>query len=147
MNHPTTGPSPNLSWAELACHDGTPYPEEWRDRRGIPLAVEFERIRGVIGAPIVVLSAYRTPTYNKKVGGAQNSQHMQGRALDLKPPSGWTIERFYNVLRGIAGSPESKIFGIGKYPTFVHVDIRPPRADGRLTVWQGSRAWAEVKAQ
>jgi uncharacterized protein YcbK (DUF882 family) len=142
----TKGPSPHLSWAELGCKDGTPYPAEWRDRRAIPLAVEFERIRAVVGEPITVLSAYRTPVYNRKVGGARASQHPEGRALDLKPPKGWTVDRFYAVIREIAGDPRSAINGLGKYPTFIHIDIRPPRADGRITVWHGSRAWAELKA-
>ena len=109
------------------------------------LAAEFERIRAVVGKPIVVASAYRTPIYNKKVGGARASQHVEGRALDLIPPAGMSVEAFYAIIREIAGDPRSKISAIGKYKTFVHFDVRPPRADGRLTVWQGSRAWAELK--
>lgn len=139
------GPSDHLTWDELACHDGTPYPKEWRESRAIPLSVEFENIRLIVGAPVKILSAYRSPTHNAEVGGAKNSQHMEGRALDLQPPKGWTVDKFYKTIREYAGDERSKIYGLGKYPTFVHIDIRPKPASGRLTVWQGNRAWAELK--
>ena len=142
---PTTGPSQHLSWRELSCKDGTAYPVEWRVSRAVPLAIEFERIRAAVGRPIVVGSAYRTPTHNRNVGGARNSQHVQGRALDLYPPRGWTVTRLFEVVRAVAADPASRIFGIGEYPSFVHLDIRPAPPHGQLIRWRGSRAWAEVK--
>ena len=138
------GPSPHLAWAELACRDGTGYPREWRATRAAALGIEFERIRAAVGTPICVLSAYRTPDHNRRVGGARNSQHCQGRALDLQLPRGWTMDRFYRIVREIAGRSESLLAGLGRYPAFVHIDIPPLRADGRLTAWRGSRAWAEA---
>lgn len=139
--------TPHIKWSELACKDAsrTPYPEHWRVSRALPLAVEFERIRAAVGKPVVVASAYRTKTYNASVGGARHSQHVQGRALDLIPPKGWNVDRFFAVVRAVASQAESAIYGLGRYPTFVHIDIRPPRPDGRLTIWRGTRAWAEVK--
>lgn len=139
-----TGPSKHLSWAELACKDGTPYPREWADRAAV-LAAEFEAVRAVCGQPLVVLSAFRTAEHNRAIGGARNSQHVQGRALDVKPPKGWTVARLYDVIRSRAGMAASAINGIGIYGGFVHFDIRPLRADGRLTVWRGTRAWAEAR--
>lgn len=140
------GPSTHLSWRELACKDGTPYPAAWRLSRATVLAREFERIRAIVGTSIVVGSAYRTAAHNRHIGGAANSQHVHGRALDLYPPKGWSRDRFYAVIRGWAGTDDSDIYGLGIYPTFIHIDTREPRADGRLTVWRGSRAWAEQKA-
>ena len=109
------------------------------------LASEFETIRKKVGSPVKVASAFRTPDWNRQVGGARNSQHLQGRALDLRPPKSWTVERFYGVVRARALDPASRIYGLGKYQTFVHIDVRPPGEKDRLVVWQGSRAWAEVK--
>jgi len=127
------GPSEHLSWAELACKDGTPYPKEWREDRAVQLAKTFEFIRAACDdKPIVILSAFRTPTYNAKVGGVSNSQHIQGRALDLKPPAHLSINRFYAIIRKIAKG--AKIRGIGKYLTFVHVDNRPGE---HLALWYG----------
>lgn len=144
----TNGPTPHVKWRELRCRDAklTPYPSEWRLSRGLPLAVEFERIRAAVGRAIVIGSAYRTPEHNRAVGGARHSQHVHGRALDVYPPKGWTVDRFYQVIRNAARDRESRIQAIGRYDRFIHFDIRPARADGKLTVWRGTRAWAEVRS-
>lgn len=146
MGATSLGPSPHLSWAELACRDGTPYPPEWRTTRAVALAHEFERIRTRVGAPIAIGSAYRTPAYNRRIGGAVHSQHCQGRALDLYPPVGWTVGAFATVIRAVIADERCVIFGLGRYPTFVHIDIRPMPAHGQLVVWTGRRTWAEGKA-
>lgn len=138
------GPSAHLSWAELGCKDGTLYPQEWRTTRAVDLATAFEAVREAVGAPIIIGSAYRTPDYNARVGGAKNSQHVQGRALDLYPPKGWTLHSFYTAIRKVALSHTSPIHGLGRYPSFVHIDVRP-REDLMVTVWMGKRAWAELK--
>lgn len=128
------GPSKHLSWKELACKDGAAYPSMWRITRAIPLAEVFEAIRYACGdKPITVVSAYRTLSHNTKVGGAKTSQHMEGRALDLRPPYGMTVDEFYEKIvelieRGIM------IRGLGKYRTFVHIDIRPTQ---KLARWSG----------
>lgn len=134
MNHLTDGPSVHLSWDELKCRDGTLYPEVWKTTRAIKLSNVFETIRSMFGnKPIRVLSAYRTVSHNRSIGGARNSQHIQGRALDLKPPNGYTVKQFYDVIKSIA--PDLGINGIGLYRTFVHVDIRPTE---RIAYWKGS---------
>ena len=138
------GPSAHLSWKELACKDGTPYPAEWRETRAVHLANEFEAIRATVGRAITIGSAYRTPSHNRKVGGARKSQHVEGRALDLYPPKGMTVHDLHLICRRRAALAESAINGVGLYPTFVHIDTRPS-PDGRITAWDGKRAWAEVK--
>lgn len=35
------------------------------------------------GKPLIVSSGYRSPEVNKAVGGVNNSQHLEGRAVDL----------------------------------------------------------------
>ena len=130
------GPSPHLTWAELACHDATrtPYPVRWRESRARRLATVFEAIRHACGErPLRVLSGYRTPAHNRTVGGARHSQHVQGRAIDLAPPRGWTIEGFHAVVRAVARE-DPRIGAVGYYRWGVHVDIRSRRA-GRLVAW------------
>lgn len=119
-----TGPTKNLSWKELACKDGTPYPYEWRKTRAIELGELFEYIRALCGGrAIKVVSAYRTVSYNKTVGGVANSQHLFGRALDLQPPEGVSMNRFYHI---IADTPMSMALkGLGRYDNFIHIDTRP----------------------
>jgi uncharacterized protein YcbK (DUF882 family) len=129
------GPSANLSWAELACRDGSPYPAEWRADRAPELAAAFERIRALCGFPLIVNSAFRTAVYNDRIGGAVHSQHVQGRALDLCPSRDGA--KGLRALRGAAETArrEGLLRGIGIYSGFVHIDTRP----GRAATWGGSR--------
>lgn len=130
-----TPPSAHLSWRELACKDGTPYPTAWT-ARARDLAVVFEAIRATAGGrPIVVNSAYRSPEYNRRIGGARDSQHTHGRALDLQPPRGMSVRAFYLLIKRLAQSSVPQIRGIGRYTTFVHVDIRP---GAHLALWRGT---------
>lgn len=117
-------PASNISWKELDCKDGTFYPYEFvRDGRLSRLVDLFEDIRKLGGnKPIKVLSAYRTPAWNKKIGGVKNSQHILGRALDLQH-STLSNNTFHTLID--SNSFLLGIGGLGKYPTFVHVDIRP----------------------
>jgi len=135
-----TGPSPRLSWAELACKDGTPYPQQWRTTRARDLAAAFEAVRDAVGLPLVVLSGYRTSAHNRSIGGARASQHVEGRALDLLPPRGWTVTQLAAV---VAGVPSVRGIGIYEAGGFVHIDVRPSE---RRVVWRGARSAAELSS-
>lgn len=128
------GPSIHLTWAELACKDGTAYPQKYiLDGRIFRLAAMFEDIRMIWNKPIEILSAFRTPSHNRKVGGAKQSQHLYGRAIDLRPPKGVKLVDFYNIIK--QNTDEFGIHGLGRYDTFVHVDFRPIE---KLIVWRGN---------
>lgn len=131
------GTSLHISWKELACKDEgkTPYPSQFVcDGRLIELIVVFERIRQHFGSKsITINSAYRTVQYNKKVGGSPKSQHLLGRALDLQPPGNMPVRGFYNELQDNAAWLGIK--GLGRYKTFVHIDIR--KSD-KLITWNKS---------
>ena len=64
---------------EFACRDGSD-----------PLFVDsalvqlLQNIRDHFGAPVVIPSGYRTAAHNKSVGGAAYSQHLYGRAADIR---------------------------------------------------------------
>lgn len=135
----TGGPSANLTWAELACNDGTPYPLEWRADRAVELAAAFEAVRRHFGGPLIVDSAYRTEAYNRSlpIPGARFSQHVQGRALDLRPPKRGrlALKALISAARRAAG--EGLVRGIGVYSGFVHIDTRPGT---RVFTWYGSRS-------
>ena len=140
-NHVTA----HVKWSELACKDGTPYPMKWRSR-GEKLCNEIENIRAYAGRnPIVIGSAYRTPDHNRKSNGARKSQHIQGRAADLYPPGNMSVTDFYKIIKHVANNFYSEIWGIGRYPTFVHIDIRPQPPHNKVVCWRGNRVWAELK--
>ena len=81
------------------------------------LLTKMELLRYACGdKPMIINSGYRTPSHNKKVGGASGSQHVYGKAADI-------------VVRGVKPSEvyrqADKLFnGVGKYNTFTHVDTR-----------------------
>ena len=83
------------------------------------LMIILEDVREHFGLPISVHSGCRCETYNKKVGGKPKSQHLLGRASDISI-KGITPQQIYDYL--ITKYPNK--YGIGKYPTFVHVDTR-----------------------
>jgi uncharacterized protein YcbK (DUF882 family) len=100
------------------------------------LAAAFEAVRTAAGGlPITVLSGYRTPEHNRAIGGARHSQHVQGRALDLRPPAGWSVARFHALVLSLVES--TNIRGVGRYARFVHIDVRP---GPRLARWSGAGA-------
>jgi len=144
------GPCPFLSWLELACWDRTVtphlfiahYPDDYRGERLNRLVKCFLWIRHAAGDhPIRVSSAYRTFAYNDLVGGAEWSQHVFGRALDLVPPDGLALRAFYDICR--AAAEVTAIRGLGYYDAagFVHIDTRP-RVD--LVTWTGDRPKPEA---
>ena len=127
------GKSLHISWNELRCKDGTPYPAEFiSDGRIIELVVMFERIRFVINEPLIINSAYRTVSYNKRVGGSPKSQHLLGKALDIQAPKNMSAALFFEILK--ERHEEFGIRGLGKYKTFCHCDIRD---SDKLITWEG----------
>jgi len=50
------------------------------------LAGELEKARAVIGAPVVVSSAFRCEALNRAVGGSATSAHRHGLAADIRAP-------------------------------------------------------------
>jgi uncharacterized protein YcbK (DUF882 family) len=145
------GPSTHLSWTELACHDAarTPYPLAFiQQGRATELALLFEEIRALLGGqPLVILSGYRTPAHNRsrKVGGAPNSQHVEGRALDIRPPDGMTADQMAGKLKDAWNYNQLPALGaVGVYRTFVHIDTR--RTGGRLVAWWGGAQLKDDRA-
>ncbi|MDP3451806.1 MAG: D-Ala-D-Ala carboxypeptidase family metallohydrolase [Bacteroidales bacterium] len=43
----------------------------------------LEPLRKIIQRPIIITSGYRCHTLNKAIGGAKNSQHLAGEAVDI----------------------------------------------------------------
>jgi len=59
---------------------------------------QMEKVRALLGKPIVVHSAYRSPAVNAAVGGAKQSQHMRGEAVDFHVAD-LTIRETFEQLR------------------------------------------------
>lgn len=118
--------TPHFHLTEFACKDGTAVP-----KRSVPalrrLATDvLEPLREQFG-PCTIMSGYRPSAYNKRIGGATFSQHI----YDLHPTS---VAADLIFARGRpsewADAGESLLWngGLGRYPSFVHVDNRGTRA-------------------
>ena len=110
--------SDNFKVREFACNDGSDtvlISEELVDL--------LQKIRDHFGVAVVINSGYRTSSYNKKVGGVTNSQHLKGTAADIvaKGITPLEVAQYAEYLMPNSG-------GIGVYQTFTHVDVRADRS-------------------
>jgi uncharacterized protein YcbK (DUF882 family) len=128
----------NFSPEEMACHDDTPYPEEWYESRLWPLFSTAQTLRDAVGRPVSIISGYRSPAWNAKVGGVDHSQHPQGRAMDIRVAAMTPKQVHAKLLELYAGGKLPNLGGLGLYLTFVHLDVRPRKADGSLARWNGA---------
>lgn len=106
--------SANFKVREFACKDGSD-----------PIFIDSElvnilqKVRNHFGKPVTITSAYRTPPHNSKEGGTTYSQHLYGKAADIK-------------VQGIAPKKVAEYAetllknygGIGIYSSFTHIDVR-----------------------
>lgn len=69
------------------------------------------------GIPFKINSGYRTPKHNKKVGGASQSSHLKGLAVDIA--CNYSTDRFI-IVNALLDAGINRI-GIAK--TFIHCDV------------------------
>jgi len=91
------------------------------------LASNLQVLRDFLGEPIRINSAYRSPAHNKAIGGVKNSQHVLGRAADIKVRDIETKD-LYLIIESLIIDGKMKDGGLGLYDTFVHYDIRGSKA-------------------
>jgi zinc D-Ala-D-Ala carboxypeptidase len=104
--------SPHFSRAEFDCHDGSISDPN-------PRLIEcLEALRGSCDdRPLVIMSGYRSPAWNRHVGGAKRSQHLLNRAADIHG-------NYATVDQALAAG----FTGIGFCGAWVvHVDVRTGR--------------------
>ena len=115
--------SAHFKMSEFKCKEGTAVPAKYYANCQKLMGL-LEEIREACGnRPITINSGYRTPSYNKKVDGAKQSQHLYAAAADIKV-SGMSASEVYKLCDRLVGSRG----GVGKYSTFTHVDVRGHKA-------------------
>jgi zinc D-Ala-D-Ala carboxypeptidase len=87
---------------------------------------KLQALRNLLGKPLVLTSAYRSPAHNKRVGGAKNSRHMQGDAFDVRMENHDPHE-FEAAARAIGFTG----FGYYQKSGFMHIDTGPARSWGK----------------
>ena len=118
--------SKNFSLNEFACNDGSETPEDVIVNLML-LAEQLQVLRDFIDKPITVNSGYRSPKYNKKIGGATRSQHLLGKAADIRV-DGISPSEIHSVIEELILDGRMQQGGLGKYNSFTHYDIRAKKA-------------------
>jgi zinc D-Ala-D-Ala carboxypeptidase len=109
---------PNFSPEEIACRgDG-------KIKINEAALDKLQALRDKLEVPLIVHSAYRSPDYNRRVGGAKQSMHLQGAAFDISMAN-HDPESFKAAALAVGFA------GFGFYPrqNFMHIDI------GRARQW------------
>ena len=120
--------APDFRVREFRCKDGS---DEILVDEALVLLLQC--IREHFGKAVTITSGYRTPAHNAKAGGTRFSQHLYGRAADIRV-QGASVEEVATcaerLLHGCGG--------VGRYPAkagraagWVHVDTRAKKARWR----------------
>lgn len=88
------------------------------------LPIALQQLRDKLGKPITINCGYRCEKHNREVGGAKRSQHLYGKAADIRVAGMSPVE----VARIAETIPAFRDGGIGIYNSFTHVDIRRGKA-------------------
>lgn len=109
----------NFTRAEVAPHN------KWEDipsQHRVNLVIITHRlqvIRDLLQRRITITSGYRDKAYNASIGGAKDSYHTRGEALDFTV-EGMTPRMVQEYLKNWSG-------GMGYGKTFTHIDTGPYR--------------------
>ncbi len=114
---------PNFTRDEFACKCGCGFDEI------DPLLVStLQRLRDEVQRPVVVNSGCRCRSHNAAVKGAPQSQHIRGKAADIKI-EGMTSREIFDVLRRLYLDGElyvGYVYAING--NSIHVDVRAPQS-------------------
>jgi hypothetical protein len=94
-----------------------------QERKNLQRTAEtMEKVRTILGHPILISSGYRSPKVNVAVGGSKTSAHMSGLACDFSCPGFGTPRAICKTLE-----PHMKELGIDQliheYDTWVHLGL------------------------
>lgn len=116
----------NFKIQEFECKCGCKMPADVK-LNIVKLANQLQILRDFIKKPITIINAYRCAKHNKAVGGVPNSQHVLGKAADIKV-SGTAPKTVSETINKLAETGNMLQGGIGTYSSFTHYDIRKTKA-------------------
>ncbi|MCH1613038.1 MAG: D-Ala-D-Ala carboxypeptidase family metallohydrolase, partial [Flavobacteriales bacterium] len=97
------------------------------------LAENLQIVRDMLDEPIKINSGWRCEEYNRKIKGAKRSQHLLGKAADIRIKD-LTPDEVANAIDKLQEGGFIKKGGLGRYNSFTHIDIR-----GRNARWDNRK--------
>ena len=97
----------------------------------------FNELQQFVG-PLKVISGYRSPSYNRRVGGAKKSQHTSGNAIDIDVRH-LSIEQRQDLIKYASALGYR---GIGVYANSIHLDMGSRRYWGPNYSGNSLPGWA-----
>jgi len=109
--------------------DNKPTPQQIRALKSLCACV-LQPIRDALRVPLVVTSGFRSAALNRTVGGAANSQHLEGKAADLICTAMTSKDLFKRVLQ-MNLPVDQLIYEGGKQSQWVHISYssKKPRCE------------------
>lgn len=96
-------------------------PEQYK-QNAMELLRKVNIVRNAYGQPMIVTSGYRNPMHNAEIGGATNSAHTRGMAVDFRDRNGalsnWLLNNL-QLLKDIGLFMENPMYTRG----WVHLDM------------------------
>lgn len=112
--------TPNFSWQELLTKQKEiPSLEVLNNLLSCARVLEVYREKLFQGSPITITSGWRSHIYNKQLGGAPNSYHCKGMAVDFNL-NGYAISKVYELMDKVHWGGVERTGG-----DWQHIDIRP----------------------
>ena len=112
--------TPNFSTDELDC----PCCGECNMSSGFINQLQY--LRDLIKRPLRINSAFRCDKHNSEIGGAKNSRHLAGEAVDISYGPLSSKDRRFLISMAL-----DMFDGVGIGSTFIHVDTR----GGEKALW------------
>ena len=103
--------------------NNTPTPEIIENLKVV--ATQVQKVRDHFGKPLIISSGYRSEKLNNAIGGARNSQHTKGEAIDIQSTNGYTNADIFNYIKNNLDFDQLIWeYGTRKEPKWVHISYK-----------------------
>jgi len=119
---------------EFECKCGCKVDKTWLSRKMGEVIGVLVEVRKHFGKPVIINSGFRCSSHNARVGGAANSRHIKGDAVDFVVKGVETEQVYKFVLSRWGEHPygiATKRNKTNPFGGFVHIDTR-----GRKSRWE-----------
>ena len=101
-------------------------------------AQQLDRVRELLGCPVIVNSGYRSLAVNRAIGSSGNSQHVKGEAVDFKTTE-HTPRRIVELIKQSAIEYDQLIL---EFDSWVHISFSSRNRKQMLIIdSKGTRAF------